>query len=50
MNSGTAIQTKEQIEKALDQQFEDRGTVVLDSELEMGGNMLPPVNNDTDNK
>ena len=50
MNSGTAVQTKEQIEKALDQQFEDRGTVVLDSELEMGGNMLPPVNNDTDNK
>jgi thiamine pyrophosphate-dependent acetolactate synthase large subunit-like protein len=50
ISSGTVVQTKDQIEKALDKQFEERGTVVLDTELEMGGNMLPKEQKEESNK
>lgn len=50
ISGGTVVQTKDQIEKALDKQFEERGTVVLDTELEMGGNMLPKEQKEASNK
>lgn len=46
ISNGTAVQTTDQIEQHLNQQFEDTGVIVLDSELEMGGNMLPPERKD----
>ena len=46
VTDGSVVTDKDTVDEIIEKKFEETGSVILDTELEMGGNMLPKSDND----